>query len=191
MLYAVFRHLETWSRTSSLKVVAPHLLNAGIPGGLQFCRSPRLRTTMRQRCAQSVCWRPFSPTYCTKVWVMLRRRCSLVQNRGYCQPSHGPANSIHDWWPLWGTLANLAASIVFWIALRNAKSASVRWRYFLLTSFAFNVFEGTGYFLFFWVHQFRRLGAGDCWTVRAQAVEGRPGHRWNDVVLRGCIGVGV
>src|SRR5882724_12408659 len=66
MLYAVFRHLETWSRTSSLKVVAPHLLNAGIPGGLQFCRSPRLRTTMRQRRAQSVCWRPFSPTYCTK-----------------------------------------------------------------------------------------------------------------------------
>jgi hypothetical protein len=34
-----------------------------------------------------------------------------------------------------GTLANLAASIVFWIALRNAKSASVRWRFFLLTSF--------------------------------------------------------
>src|SRR6266851_6025750 len=34
-----------------------------------------------------------------------------------------------------GTLANLAASIVFWIALRNAKSASVRWCFFLLTSF--------------------------------------------------------
>jgi hypothetical protein len=39
------------------------------------------------------------------------------------------------------TLANLAASIVFWIALRNAKSASVRWRFFLLTRFAFNLFE--------------------------------------------------
>lgn len=47
-----------------------------------------------------------------------------------------------------GTLANLAASVVFWIALRIARSASVRMRYFLLISFAFNVFEGTGYFLF-------------------------------------------
>src|SRR5712664_4158348 len=53
-----------------------------------------------------------------------------------------------------GTLANLAASIVFWIALRNAKSASVRWRFFLLTSFAFNLFEGTGYFLFSGVTNF-------------------------------------
>ena len=53
-----------------------------------------------------------------------------------------------------GTLANLAASIVFWIALRNPKSASVRWRYFLLTSFAFNLFEGTGYFLFSGVTNF-------------------------------------
>ena len=53
-----------------------------------------------------------------------------------------------------GTLANLAASIVFWIALRNPKSASVRWRYFLLISFAFNLFEGTGYFLFSGVTNF-------------------------------------
>ena len=53
-----------------------------------------------------------------------------------------------------GTLANLAASLVFWIALRNAKSASVRWRLFLLTSFAFNFFEGTGYFLFSGVTNF-------------------------------------
>jgi hypothetical protein len=53
-----------------------------------------------------------------------------------------------------GTLANLAGSIVFWIALRNAKSASVRWRFFLLTSFAFNLFEGTGYFLFSGVTNF-------------------------------------
>src|ERR1700732_2841554 len=53
-----------------------------------------------------------------------------------------------------GTLANLAASIVFWIALRNAKTASVRWRFFLLTSFAFNVFEATGYFLFSGVTNF-------------------------------------
>jgi hypothetical protein len=53
-----------------------------------------------------------------------------------------------------GTLANLAASIVFWIALRNVKSASVRWRFFLPTSFAFNLFEGTGYFLFSGVTNF-------------------------------------
>jgi hypothetical protein len=32
-----------------------------------------------------------------------------------------------------GTLVNLAAALVFWIALRNAKLASVRMRYFLLT----------------------------------------------------------
>jgi hypothetical protein len=37
---------------------------------------------------------------------------------------------------------------------RNPKSASVRWRYFLLTSFAFNLFEGTGYFLFSGVANF-------------------------------------
>jgi hypothetical protein len=34
-----------------------------------------------------------------------------------------------------GTLANLAASIVFWIALRNVKSASVRWRFFSADKF--------------------------------------------------------
>ena len=42
-----------------------------------------------------------------------------------------------------GTLVNLAASVVFWIALRNAKSTSIRWRFFLLTSFAFNVFANS------------------------------------------------
>src|SRR5262249_21146921 len=47
-----------------------------------------------------------------------------------------------------GTLANIAAGLVFWIALRSAKSTSVRWRFFLLTSLAFNLFDGTGYFLF-------------------------------------------
>src|SRR4029077_11538287 len=53
-----------------------------------------------------------------------------------------------------GTLANLASRIVFCIALRNPKSASVRWRYFLLISFAFHLFEGTGYFLFSGVTNF-------------------------------------
>jgi len=52
------------------------------------------------------------------------------------------------------TLVNLAASVVSWIALRNAKSTSVRWRFFLLTSFAFDLFEGTGYFLFSGVTNF-------------------------------------
>jgi len=47
-----------------------------------------------------------------------------------------------------GPLANLAAALIFWIALRSAKNASIRWRFFLLISFAFNVFGGTGYFFF-------------------------------------------
>src|SRR5689334_14202026 len=42
-----------------------------------------------------------------------------------------------------GTLANLAAGAVFWIALRSAKSASSRLRFFLLMSLAFNLFTGT------------------------------------------------
>ena len=47
-----------------------------------------------------------------------------------------------------GTLANLAAGLIFWIALRRARSASPRLRFFLLISLAFNLFDGTGYFLF-------------------------------------------
>jgi hypothetical protein len=53
-----------------------------------------------------------------------------------------------------GTLANLAAALVFWIALRSALSASVRWRFFLLISLAFNLFAGTGYFFFSGVTNF-------------------------------------
>jgi len=47
-----------------------------------------------------------------------------------------------------GTLANLAAGLVFWIVLSGVKSASARFRFFLLISLAFNLFDGTGYFLF-------------------------------------------
>lgn len=47
-----------------------------------------------------------------------------------------------------GTLANLATALVSWIGLRSATSASVRLRFFLLTSLAFNLFAGTGYFFF-------------------------------------------
>lgn len=53
-----------------------------------------------------------------------------------------------------GTLANLAAGMVFWIALRGAAQASVRLRYFLLISLAFNLLTGTGYFFFSGVTNF-------------------------------------
>jgi len=53
-----------------------------------------------------------------------------------------------------GTLVNLAAGLVFWIALRSAIGASVRLRFFLLISLAFNLFVGTGYFFFSGVTNF-------------------------------------
>jgi hypothetical protein len=55
------------------------------------------------------------------------------------------------------TLANLVAGMVFWIALRSARSASVRLRFFLLISLAFNLIEGTGYFFFSGVTNFGGL----------------------------------
>jgi hypothetical protein len=53
-----------------------------------------------------------------------------------------------------GTLANLAAGLVFWIALCRVTRGSVRLRFFLLTSLAFNLFAGTGYFFFSGVTNF-------------------------------------
>jgi len=53
-----------------------------------------------------------------------------------------------------GTLVNLAAGLLFWLALRTAKQASPRMRYFLLISCAYNLFTGTGYFLFSGVMNF-------------------------------------
>jgi hypothetical protein len=53
-----------------------------------------------------------------------------------------------------GTLVNLAAALVFWLALRSAKNASVPTRYFLLVSCAYNLFTGTGYFFFSGVTNF-------------------------------------
>ena len=47
-----------------------------------------------------------------------------------------------------GTLANLTAGLALWIALRSARGASVRLRFFLLISLTFNLFAGTGYFFF-------------------------------------------
>jgi hypothetical protein len=53
-----------------------------------------------------------------------------------------------------GTLANLAAALIFWIALRGLKNAPVRWRFFLAISIAFNLLAGTGYFFFSGVTNF-------------------------------------
>jgi hypothetical protein len=74
-----------------------------------------------------------------------------------------------------GTLANLAAGLVFWILLRRAASGSVRWRFFLLVSVAFNLFSGTGYFFFSGVTNF-----GD-W---AAVIAGLPSHGlWRAVLV--------
>ena len=53
-----------------------------------------------------------------------------------------------------GTLVNLAAGLVFWIWLRNARKASPPVRFFLLMTCAFNLFTGTGYFFFSGVTNF-------------------------------------
>jgi len=53
-----------------------------------------------------------------------------------------------------GTLVNLAAALVFWLALRSAKHASMPVRYFLFITYAFNLFIGTGYFFFSGVTDF-------------------------------------
>jgi len=53
-----------------------------------------------------------------------------------------------------GTLVNLAAALVFWLALRNSENATMPLRYFLLITCAFNLFTGTGYFFFSGVTNF-------------------------------------
>jgi hypothetical protein len=53
-----------------------------------------------------------------------------------------------------GTLVNLAAGLILWSLLRSAKNASMPMRYFLLIGSAFNLFTGTGYFLFSGVTDF-------------------------------------
>lgn len=74
-----------------------------------------------------------------------------------------------------GTLANLAAGLVFWIALRKVTRGSVRLRFFLLTSLAFNLFAGTGYFFFSGVTNF-----GD-WAV---VFGGLPAHwMWRSLLV--------
>jgi hypothetical protein len=56
-----------------------------------------------------------------------------------------------------GTLVNLAAAVIFWVALRRARGAPVRWRFFLVVSLAFNLLAGTGYFFFSGVTNFGDL----------------------------------
>jgi len=53
-----------------------------------------------------------------------------------------------------GTLVNLAAALIFWLALRGARNLSAHTRLFLYTGLAFNVFTGTGYFFFSGVTNF-------------------------------------
>jgi len=53
-----------------------------------------------------------------------------------------------------GTLVNLIAGVLFWLALRAARNASPQTRFFLLIAMAFNLFSGTGYFLFSGVSNF-------------------------------------
>jgi hypothetical protein len=79
-----------------------------------------------------------------------------------------------------GTLANLTAGIVFWIALRSAKRASVQLRFFLLTSAAFNLLAGTGYFFFSGVTNF-----GDWAVVIADL---HPHWLWRTLLV--VIGIG-
>jgi hypothetical protein len=53
-----------------------------------------------------------------------------------------------------GTLANLAAALLFWLALRIARHTSLPIRYFALIACTFNLFTGTGYLFFSGVSNF-------------------------------------
>lgn len=53
-----------------------------------------------------------------------------------------------------GTLINLLAGFLCWMALRLANPTRERWRYFLWLSMTVNLFQGTGYFLFSGVGNF-------------------------------------
>jgi hypothetical protein len=79
-----------------------------------------------------------------------------------------------------GTLVNLAAALVFWIALRSAKHASMPTRYFLLITCAFNLFTGTGYFFFSGVTNF-----GD-WAAVISGLHLHWLWRWLLVLVGAC-----
>ena len=76
-----------------------------------------------------------------------------------------------------GTLVNLAAGLIFWLMLRKAASSRGLTRYFLLVSFAFNLFTGTGYFFFSGV-----TGFGD-WAAVIQGL--RPHWMWRTLLAVG------
>lgn len=76
-----------------------------------------------------------------------------------------------------GTVVNLAAALVFWLFLRSAKNMVMSLRYFLLITFAFNLFSGTGYFFFSGVTNFGDWaavisGLHPHWLLRALLVVG-------------------
>lgn len=53
-----------------------------------------------------------------------------------------------------GTIVNLIAGLVCWLALRTLRNASATTRFFFLIACAFNLFSGTGYFFFSGVTNF-------------------------------------
>jgi len=61
---------------------------------------------------------------------------------------HGSSASDSKLVAAGGTIVNLVAGFLFWLALRAARNSSVQTRFFLLIACAFNLFTGTGYFFF-------------------------------------------
>ena len=78
-----------------------------------------------------------------------------------------------------GTLANLAAAAVFWLLLRRAGKTSAAMRLFLLLACAFNLFSGTGYFLFSGITNF-----GD-WAMVIQGLQ--PHIFWRILLIVGGV----
>jgi hypothetical protein len=89
-----------------------------------------------------------------------------------------------------GTLVNLAAAGVFWLLLRGLRKASPAMRLFLLLSCAFNLFDGTGYFLFSGVTDFGDWagvisGLQPHWLWRAGLIVVGVMSYWSAVVVIG------
>lgn len=76
-----------------------------------------------------------------------------------------------------GTIANLIAAAILWLLLRSARRASPATRLFLLLTCAFDLFAGTGYFLFSGVSNF-----GD-WADVIQGL--RPHGLWRVLLVVG------
>ncbi len=74
-----------------------------------------------------------------------------------------------------GTLVNLIAGFLFWLALRAAHNASLQTRFFLWSASAFNLFTGTGYFFFSGITNF-----GD-WTLVIAGL--RPYWLWRVLLI--------